>query len=389
MGGGPRGAPGRFRGSDEIGIASERFVVVWKRPKSGPELANRFGTVPRLAACFTTLPTRVKQHARKTVMEPLRPGLRAQRGRSLPPKHASSHHDVSPEQWMSIPVPALVAAALFDAVAEQVQENRQRARVPPRGAKYVRQGLLVWARYAGMLITAKPFVPVDASLMSDPLPTTGASVPTPTASVGCGKARNKHLRTDVVDEAVWEEVCRLLEHPERLEQEYRRRLVQEAKTPDELSSLEARMGRLRQGIARLIDSSADGLIDKGEFEPGMARMRERLKHIEAQAQQIKDEASLERELTLILGRLDEFASRVKDGLHAADWSTRREIIRALVKRVEIDQEQVRVVFRVNPPPPSTPQAPAEKDAQSLQHCGGRAYTTLRGTAQRLVPAPFF
>ena len=70
-------------------------------------------------------------------------------------------------------------------------------------------------------------------------------------------------------------------------------------------------------------------------------MRERLKQIEEQAQQVKDEASLERELTLILGRLDEFASRVKNGLHEADWSTRREIIRALVKRVEIDQERVR------------------------------------------------
>jgi site-specific DNA recombinase len=189
--------------------------------------------------------------------------------------------------------------------------------------------------------------------------------------VGCGKARNKQLRTDLVDEAVWEEVCRLLSHPERLEQEYRRRLVQEEKMPDELSSLEARMGRLRQGIARLIDSYADGLIDKGEFEPRMARMRERLKQIEAQAQQVTDEASLERELTLILGRLDEFAARVKTGLHEADWLSRREIIRALVKRVEIDQEQVRVVFRVNPPP-QAPVSPSEKDAQSLQHCRRRA-----------------
>jgi site-specific DNA recombinase len=73
----------------------------------------------------------------KTVIEPLRPRLRAQRGRSLQPKHAYSHRDVSPEQWMSIPVPALVDAALFDAVAQQVQENRERARVPQRGAKYL------------------------------------------------------------------------------------------------------------------------------------------------------------------------------------------------------------------------------------------------------------
>jgi site-specific DNA recombinase len=85
---------------------------------------------------------------------------------------------------------------------------------------------------------------------------------------------NKQLRTDLVDEAVWEEVCRLLEHPERLEDEYRRRLLPE-KTPDELTSLEARIGRLRQGVARLIDSYAEGLIDKAEFEPRVRRMRER------------------------------------------------------------------------------------------------------------------
>ncbi len=220
-----------------------------------------------------------------------------------------------------------------------------------------------------MLITASRLVPAGANITRAPTPIIAASVLMPTASGGCGKARNKQLRTDLVDEAVWEEVCRLLEHPKRLEQEYRRRLVQEEKPPDELSGLEARMGRLRQGIARLIDSYAQGLIDKGEFEPRMARMRERLKQIEEQAQQVKDEANLERELTLILGRLDEFASRVKTGLHEADWLTRREIIRALVKRVEIDQEQVRVVFRVNPPP-QAPQLPLEKDSQSLQHCRG-------------------
>jgi site-specific DNA recombinase len=198
---------------------------------------------------------------------------------------------------------------------------------------------------------------------------------------------NKQLRTDLVDEAVWEEVCRLLEHPERLEQEYRRRFLQEEQTPDELSQLEARSSRLRQGVARLIDSYAEGLIDKDEFEPRVTRMRERLKQIEEQALQIKDDASLERELTLILGRLDEFASRVKQGLEQADWSTRRDIIRALVKRVEIDQEHVRVIFRVNPPPVA-PQLPSEKNAQSLQHCGGRDDPALGDPGERREVPPF-
>ena len=323
----------------------------------------------------------------KTVIEPLRPRLRAQRGSSLQPKHAYSHRDLPPEQWMSIPVPALVDAALFDAVADQLQENRERARVPQRGAKYLLQGLIVCA-CCGYAYYGKGISPSGRKHHERSYAYYRCIGADAYRFGGVRLCWNKQLRTDLADEAVWEEVCRLLEHPERLEQEYRRRLVQEENTPDELSSLEARMGRLRQGIARLIDSYADGLIDKGEFEPRIARMRERLKQIEEQAQQVKDEASLEHELTLILGRLDEFAARVKTGLHDADWQTRREIIRALVKRVEIDQEQVRVVFRVNPPP-QAPQLPSEKDSQSLQHCRGRDNGTLRNSAEGLVELPIF
>lgn len=327
----------------------------------------------------------------KTAIEPLRPRLRAQRGRPLQPKHAYSHHDLPPEQWMSIPVPALVDAALFDAVQEQLQENRQRARVPQRGAKYLLQGLIVCA-CCGYAYYGKALSPSARKYHERSYAYYRCIGSDAYRFGGVRLCWNKQLRTDLVEEAVWEEVCRLLEHPERLEQEYRRRLVQEEQTPDELSRLEARMGRLQQGIGRLIDSYAEGLIDKAEFEPRIARMRERLKQIEAQAQQITDEVSLERELTLILGHLDEFAARIKTGLHEADWLTRREIIRALVKRVEIDQEQVRVVFRVNPPS-LTPPSPSEKEAQSLQHCGRRGLTSdgeydpgwTRATARSPLP----
>ncbi len=311
----------------------------------------------------------------KTVIEPLRPRLRAQRGRPLQPKHAYAHHDVPTEQWMHIPVPALVNADLFDAVAEQLQENRVRARVQQRGARYLLQGLITCA-CCGYAYYGKPISPSGRKYHERSYAYYRCIGSDAYRFGGVRICSNKQLRTDLVDEAVWEEVCRLLSHPERLEQEYRRRLLQEEQTPDELSHLEARMSRLRQGIARLIDSYAEGLIDKDEFEPRIARMRERLKQIDEQAQQVKDEAGLERELVLLLGRLDEFASRIKQGVHEADWSTRREIIRALVKRVDIDQEQVRVIFRVNPPS-QAPQLSAEKDSQSLPHCGGRDISLAR------------
>jgi site-specific DNA recombinase len=51
---------------------------------------------------------------------------------------------------------------------------------------------------------------------------------------------------------------------------------------------------------------------------------------------------------LILSRLETFTAKVQDGLQQADFQTRRDIIRALVKRVEVDEQQIRIVFRISP-----------------------------------------
>jgi site-specific DNA recombinase len=128
---------------------------------------------------------------------------------------------------------------------------------------------------------------------------------------------NKVLRMDQADAAVWQEVCRLLENPERLEHEYRQRLQPQQK-PNEHEGLETQMSKLRRGMARLIDRYADGLIDKQEFEPRVTRMRERMQHLEEQLQRLFEESELEEELRLILGHLETFAAKVNDGLHQAD-----------------------------------------------------------------------
>jgi len=41
---------------------------------------------------------------------------------------------------------------------------------------------------------------------------------------------------------------------------------------------------------------------------------------------------------------------VRDQLDEADWTTRRDVIRTLVRRIEVDDQHVRVVFRVSPEP---------------------------------------
>jgi site-specific DNA recombinase len=301
----------------------------------------------------------------KTRQGPLRPRLRAQRGRPVHPRRAVSVSDVPAEEWITIAVPAIVEPAVFAAVQEQLQVNQHHARQSRRGARYLLQGL-VQCQQCGYAFYGKPVSRKAAKghvrayayyrcLGTDAYRFGGERV-----------CENTQVRTDLLDLAVWREVCGLLAHPERLAEEYRRRLHAPARAKQqEHTTIEVQLGKLRQGLARLIDSYAEGLIEQQEFAPRITRLRQRITHLEEQHQRLVDEAALHTELRLIIGRLEDFAAQVHTGLEEADWPRKRELIRALVKRVDVAHEQVHVVFRVD----HLPIIPSS-EKKSLQDCRG-------------------
>ena len=270
-----------------------------------------------------------------------------------------------------IPVPALVGEDLFAAVQAQLEENRRRARTGRRGARYLLQGLLVCAccgyAYYGKALSpsARKGHPRDYAYYR---------------CIGSDAHRfgghrlcfNTQVRTDRLEEAVWQQVCQLLEDPQRLGQEYERRLQAAQASPEESETavVDKQINKLRQGVARLIDGYTEGYLDKNEFEPRIRRFKERLAALEDQAQQLREHSHLQAQLQLIIGRLEEFSAKVQARLGQVDWYERRELIRTLVKRVEIDRERVNVVFRVEDSMGST------GNSRFLQHCWGRAFTVI-------------
>jgi site-specific DNA recombinase len=284
----------------------------------------------------------------KTRVEPWRPPLRPQRGKPATPRRPFSvtRKDTQP---IVIAVPALVSVELFEAVQEQLAENRRRYRQAQHGANYLLQGLLVcptcgyaWCgqrRYPAKTKESRPTGTYRCS---------GRMMPQDAAQKQCCVA--KPIRTQDLDEAVWRDVCQLLRQPERIEAEYERRLQSKDDPSPTSQSLAARIAQLKRGIARLIDAYRDGLLENDEFEPRMRQSKERLSRLETEQKGLAEEESQRGELHLLIGQLEEFAERMDEGLEEADWSTRREIIRALVKQVEVSDEQVRIVYRVNTVP---------------------------------------
>jgi site-specific DNA recombinase len=308
----------------------------------------------------------------KTRQEPLRPRLRLQRGHPPQPRRAVSTVAVPQEDWLPIPVPAIVEPEVCAAVQAQLQENRRHARQSRRGARYLLQGLLQ-CQQCGYAYYGKHLSPRRGSgkarayayyrcLGTDAYRFGGERV-----------CHNTQVRTDLLDVVVWREVRGLLAHPERLAEEYRRRLQPQTPAQQQASTtLEAQVGKLRQGLARLIDSYADGLLDKHEFEPRITRVRQRIAHLEAQRQQLEDAETLQAELRLIIGCVEDFAAKVHDGLEDADWTSKRELIRTLVKRVDVARNEVNIVFRIDP---HAGECAAEK--KSLQLCRGSRHAGAR------------
>jgi len=120
--------------------------------------------------------------------------------------------------------------------------------------------------------------------------------------------------------------------------EYRRRLHEahdSGPSSEELARSERQLAALRRGIGRLIDSYAAGVIDRPEFEPRVAALKARVAQLRDQQRAAAEAVDAERELTLVIGRVEDFAARVRDSLDRLDWHGTREIIRTLVRRVEI------------------------------------------------------
>jgi site-specific DNA recombinase len=319
----------------ETGIVSASGKPVWDRSTVWGMLQN---------PAYMGKAAFGKTHGR----DPL-PRVRPQRHSAETRKKTYSSVRTEPGDWIEIPVPAIINEGLFLAVHEQLDENRKSARQSRHGAAYLLQGLTVcghchYAFYGKKVSKAAGNGGREYAYYR--------CIGTDAYRFGGVRICDNHqVRTNRLDELVWQQVVALLAQPDRLRTEYRRRLdvlERSDRDPAETISLEKQKLHLEKGKSRLIDSYADELIDKTDFDPKIRQFKVRLEQINQQIDESRHRQTGQFELFLVISRLEEFAAAVNDKLSTVDFATKREIIRALVKRIEIHKEEIIVVFRVDP-----------------------------------------
>jgi site-specific DNA recombinase len=276
----------------------------------------------------------------KTRLCPRKNERRRQRGAPLSPRSDNIATATTAAEQETIAVPALLSADLFAAVASQLAANRERYREQKKGAEFLLSGLLVCDRcgsaYCGRRQRLKRSEYVYYRCIGSDKYRRG----------GVGICNNRSVN-DQLEQAVWSDVSSLLQDPERLQREFARRLERPAQENIDIAHLQKSIVDSKRRIARLLDAYENGWVDKGDFEPRIRTAKERLVRDEETLARHQRDSITEEELRVVAGEFKTFAEQMEALLQHADFATKRKLLRLLVNRVEIAENEVRIVYKVS------------------------------------------
>ncbi|MFD7409946.1 recombinase family protein, partial [Streptomyces sp. NPDC059866] len=255
------------------------------------------------------------------------------------------------EEWIAIPVPAIITPATFERAAKRLEDNK---RFAARNTKVpsLLQGLAACAScgygyYRTSTRTTNKKIYYYRCLGSDDYRYEGGRVCT-----------NKPVRADYLDTLVWDHITGLLADPALIRTEIDRRL-QQARTADparrERARLETALAAATRGITRMIEAYQEQLITIDELRARMPDLRAREASLRGQLDALTAQLA-DRDTYLKLAHdLEGFLSQLRAGTRAADVPERQRVLRLLVQDILIGPEKIIIRHRI----PISEHAPAD------------------------------
>ena len=272
--------------------------------------------------------------------------LRPPRGRPAEPRRSKSAIPVDQREWALISAPAIVDKSLFAATQEQLRENRSRARLGRRRPGYLLQGLTCCA-LCGYAFYGKTTRQRGRGHRMRDFRYYRCSGTDPYRFGGERICSNTQIQGNKLEAAIWSYVCQIVKDPVCLEkalsgQNGSRRDF----SPENRDALKVQRQKLQHGMERLIDTFAEGVIDKDQFTLRMNRAKTRLADLDAKMALQSADQDRYAHVRSVMNRLAELSGHLPLQLKKADWATRREIIRAVVQRIDIGPTNIDIVLRL-------------------------------------------
>lgn len=320
----------------DMGLPTHRRVTRWERSVVWAILRN---PAYKGTACFN----KTQVGPRQKVTKPFRLSGRAVHGEK------SSGHERPREDWIEIPVPAIVSEETFALAAERLTDNKRFA--PRRTIEpSIVQGL-VSCRKCGYALsrtstrsTARK-IHYYRCLGSDAWRHLGGAV-----------CDSRPIRQDLLDQIVWQEVIRLIEDPTLIQAELDRRLdAARAAEPTRRrhEALERDLTRISKSMERLITAYQEDLLSLDELRRRMPELRAREQSMRAELQAILDQAADRMSFLRLAETLTAFLKRLHESAVSLEIAERQKVVRLLVKEVLVGNDTITIRHSI-PSPPRTP-----------------------------------
>jgi site-specific DNA recombinase len=246
------------------------------------------------------------------------------------------------EEWIHIPVPAIVDDDTFQRAAQRLADNK---RFASRNSKVpsLLQGLAAcsdcgYGYYRTSTRTTKGKIYYYRCLGSDDYRYENGRV-----------CANKPVRADYLDVVVWDHITGLLADPHLIREEIDKRLDQ-ARTADpairQRRNLELALAKATTAITRMIEAYSEQLISIDELRARMPDLRARESNLRNQISAV-DAQQADRRLYLTLATdVEGFLTQLHS--HAATTNTeeRQRVLRLVVKDVLIGTNTVTIRHRI-------------------------------------------
>jgi site-specific DNA recombinase len=342
-------------------IPTRKQSARWERSVVWAMLRN---PAYRGAACFGK--TRVAGRIRVT---------RALRRRGGIVSNNSDGHERAHEEWIEIPVPALVSEESFVRAQELLHENKIRSRRRTITPSVV-QGLVScqkcgYAFSRTSTYTSARKLHYYKCIGSDSWRKLGGTV-----------CDNRMVRQDLLDQIVWTEVLRLLEDPTLIQQELDRRLAA-ARSCDPTQKREQSLQRERthvgKGIERLLNAYQEELLSLEQLRERIPVLRQREQTLRAELQAIVDQANDRATFLRLAETLAAFLGRLRSAADTLDVIERQRIVRLVVKDILIGDDTIVIRHCIPIGSPPSPHGGPATTGHPHDPPGGQSYLLRSGS----------
>jgi site-specific DNA recombinase len=366
-----------MRELNDQGVATRKSNTRWERSMVWAMLRN---PAYRGTACFGK--TRVAPRQRVTRPLRMRGGMTTRN---------SASHERPREEWIEIPVPALIPEETFARAQELLHENK--ARAPRRTIEpSVVQGL-VSCRLCGYALSrastrssARP-IHYYRCLGSDGWRHLGGPV-----------CKNPPVRQDLLDQIVWTEVMRLLQDPALIEQELDRRLAAARAadpTKQREQTIQRELVRVGKGIERLLTAYQEELLSIEQLRERMPPLRQREQTLRLELHAITEQTRDRAAYLRLAETLSAFMERLRLAAETLDILERQRIVRLVVKEVLVGEDTIVIRHSIpvpsGPPGGSSPPSSGGSDEVGVERSyllrTGRGFATARERVSPLRVRP--